>query len=136
MPNLAFVNIAVDGEKSSFIIFINNIILTVTVWCLVGYILDKFSFLKVTYLCFKTSFYDYIYDDHCSSLLLKVSSVSSNALHSPCLHVQHCPPDHHRTNLCHLLCDVGLQLVEAGMAWAVHLGLKILPEAETLDHFS
>ena len=47
LPNLAFANIAVDGEKSSFIIFINNIILTVTVWCLVGYILDKFSFLKL-----------------------------------------------------------------------------------------
>ena len=47
LPNLAFANIAVDGEKSSFIIFINNIILTVTVWCLVGYILDKFSLLKL-----------------------------------------------------------------------------------------
>ena len=98
-----------------------------------GLHIGQIFFFKVTYLCFKTSLYDYIYDDHCSSLLLKVSSVGSNALHRPCLHVQHCPPDHHRINLCHLLCDVGLQLVEVGMAWAVHLTLEILPEAEALD---
>ena len=96
-----------------------------------GYILDKFYFFSVAKLHITIT-----YEDHCSSLLLKVSTVGSNALHGSCLHVQHCPPDHRRINLCHLPCDVGLQLVEVGMAWAVHLGLEILPEAEALDQFS
>ena len=66
-------------------------------------------------------------------LLLKMSAPCTNALHCPFPHVQHCPPHHGGVNLHNLPDDVGLQLVEVGMAWAVHLTLEILPEAEALD---
>ena len=70
------------------------------------------------------------YDDHRSSLLLKVSTIGIDALLCPSSHIQNCLRHHGWVDLRNLPGDVGLQLVEGGRARAVDLGLEEAPEAE------